>query len=134
MHSVSIMGYEKLRVAKPLKQLIKILELHTRHIAREKREQWRDARMLLFSCLGSLIRASEEWDNEQKGVYLKRFLDDFAVFRGMMQVLMETKVVSVKKASEIGLLTAQIRPQIAGWRNTIERDSTSLRPGGESIM
>lgn len=35
MHSVSIMGYEKLRVAKPLKQLIKVLELHTRHIARE---------------------------------------------------------------------------------------------------
>lgn len=128
------MGYEKLRVAKPLKMLIKAVELYTRHIPRENREQWRELRNILFRCLGYLIRAAEEWDTEEKDVYLRRFLDDFAVFRGMAQILAETRVITIKKASEIGSHSADIRSQIAGWRKEIKRESVSLRLDGESKM
>lgn len=128
------MGYEKLRVAKPLKMLIKVVELYTRHIPRENREQWRELRNVLFRCLGYLIRAAEEWDAGEKDMYLCRFLDDFAVFRGMAQILAETKIITTKKASEIGSHSADIRLQIAGWRKEIKRESVSLRPDGESIM
>lgn len=126
------MSYDRLRVAKPLKQLIKVVELYTRHIPHENREQWREVRQVLFKCLGNLIRASEEWDTEQKDTYLKEFLDNFAVFRGMVQILTEIKVVSIRKVSEIASLTAQIRPQISGWKKTIVRDSVPPRPDGES--
>ena len=55
------MGYERLRVVKPLKQLIKTVELYTRHVAKDNRGQWRDAKMALYSCFGNLIRAAEVW-------------------------------------------------------------------------
>lgn len=126
------MSYDKLRVAKPFKQLVKVVELYTRHIPKENREQWREAKRLIYCCFGSLIRASEEWESAEKDDFLRKFLDNFAVFRGMVQIMTETKVVSIKKASEIASLTAQIRPQIASWRKTIERDSVSSRPDGES--
>lgn len=128
------MSYEQLRVAKPMKQLIKAIELHTRHIAKENRSQWRDTKMLLYGCFGSLIRAAEEWDTGRKDKYLTAFLDNFAVFRGMMQILNETKIVSNKKASEIAGYTAEIRKQVAGWRGKMERDSVSSRLSGESAF
>lgn len=121
-------------MAKPLKQLIKALELHTRHIAKENRGQWREVRILAFGCFGYLIRAAEEWDTAAKDKYLLAFLDDFAVLRGMMQILNETKVVSNKKASEIAGLVAEIRKQVADWRRKMERESVSSRLGGESAF
>ena len=127
------MGYERLRVAKPMKQLIKAMELHTRHIARENREQWREAKNVLYRCFGNLIRAAEVWDSDKKNGYLLAFLDDFAVFRGMMQIISETKIVSIKKASEIGLYSADIRKQVAGWAKEIAREPVSPRLDGESI-
>lgn len=126
------MGYERLRVAKPMKMLIKAVELHTRHITKENRGQWREAKMILYHCFGDLIRASEVWDTGEKDNYLLSFLNGFAVFRGMMQIMNETHVVSNKKASELCLYTADIKKQISGWRKEIERDSVSLRPNGES--
>lgn len=126
------MGYERLRVVKPLKQLIKALESYTRHIGKENRGQWRDAKMVVYGCFGNLIRAAEEWETKEKGQYLKSFLDEFAVFRGMMQVFEETKIVSNKKASEIALYTADIKKQVSDWRKEITRDSAPPRPGGES--
>lgn len=86
--------------------------------------------MLSYKCFGNLIRAAEVWDSKEKDGYLLRFLEDFAVFRGMMQVFTEIKMIPVKKASEIGLLTADIRTQIAGWRKEIERGPVSPRPNG----
>ena len=126
------MGYERLRVVKPLKQLIETVELYTRHVAKDNRGQWRDAKMVVYGCFGNLIRAAEEWETKEKGKYLTLFLDGFAVFRGMMQVFEETKIVSNKKASEIALHTADIKKQVSDWRKEIMRDSASLRPGGES--
>ena len=113
---------------------MRAVELYTRHITKENRGQWHDARMVLFGCFGNLIRAAEVWDSDEKNRYLLAFLDEFAVFRGMVQVLTDIKVVSIKKASEIGSYTADIRQQVAGWRKEIGRDSVPLRPDGESIM
>ena len=128
------MGYERLRVAKPMKQLVKAVELHTRHIPKENRGQWREAKMLAYGCLGNLIRAAEEWDTGQKDRYLQKFLDNFAVFRGMMQIMNETRIVSNKKASEIARYTAEIRKQVVDWRRKMGRDSVSPGLNGESIF
>ena len=126
------MGYERLRVVKPLKQLIKALELYTRHVAKDNRGQWRDAKMVVYNCFGNLIRAAEEWETSEKNKYLMAFLDEFAVFRGMMQVLEESHIVSNKKASEIALYAADIKKQVSGWRKEIVRDSVPPRLDGES--
>lgn len=126
------MGYEKLRVIKPIKQLIKVVELYTRHVAKDNRGQWRDAKMALYSCFGNLIRAAEVWGTQEKNKYLTAFLDEFAVFRGMMQVYTETRIISTKKASEIAIYTADIRKQVSDWRREIVRDSAPLRPDGGS--
>lgn len=127
-----LMGYEKLRVVKPIKQLIKVVELYTRHVAKDNRGQWRDAKMALYSCFGNLIRAAEVWGTQEKNKYLTAFLDEFAVFRGMMQVYTETRIISTKKASEIAIYTADIRKQVSDWRREIVRDSAPPRLGGGS--
>ena len=126
------MSYERLRVAKPMRRLLIAMELYTRHIEKEHRGQWREAKMLAYGCFGNLIRAAEEWDAGEKDKYLLAFLNDFAVFRGMMQILAEAKIITRKKASEIAEYTADIKKQIVGWRKDITRDSTSSRPSGES--
>lgn len=123
------MGYEKLRVIKPIKQLIKVVELYTRHVAKDNRGQWRDAKMVVYGCFGNLIRAAEEWETKEKGKYLTLFLDGFAVFRGMMQVFEETKIVSNKKASEIALIAPEWKEIVcgcAGLRKIKERFHTNF--------
>lgn len=44
------------------------MELYTRHVAKDNRGQWRDAKMVVYGCFGNLIRAAEETPKAARAV------------------------------------------------------------------
>jgi len=62
----------------------------------------------------SIYRANKA---KSKTEYLEKFLDDFEILKLEIRLCVDTKILSIKKQSEIALLMDGIGKQITGWRN-----------------